>query len=170
MLISKKMNAALNEQVGHEMSASTEYLQIAAYFAGEGLNKLAGRFFAQSNEERTHALRLAKFIVEAGADLQIPALPAPRYQFKSPLEAVQAALDWEKTVTKQINGLADLAQKESDHLSYNTLTWFVKEQLEEVSSMENLLKLVQRAGNNMLYVDYTVGSEKKAEGGEADKS
>jgi ferritin len=34
------------------------------------------------------------------------------------------------------------------------LQWFVTEQLEEVSSMEHLLKLVQRAGEkNLLFVE-----------------
>ncbi len=161
MLISKKMNAALNEQVGNEMGASMEYLQISAYFAGEGLNRLSGLFYKQSAEERDHALRLGKYIVDAGGELQIPAIPAPQHQFKNPVEAVQAAVDWEHTVTKQINGLVDLAIKESDHLSRAMLNWFVKEQLEEVSSMENLLKLVQRGANNLLYVEYTVGAASK---------
>jgi bacterioferritin B len=170
MMISKKMNAALNEQVGHELGASLQYLQIAAYFAGEGFGRLAGLFFKQSAEERDHALRLGKYIIDAGGELQIPALPAPRHQFKSALEAVQAALDWEKEVTAQINALVELALKESDHLSYHTLGWFVKEQLEEVSSMEHLVKLVQRFGNNLLYVENTVAGEKKAEGGESASS
>jgi ferritin len=169
MLISKKMNAALNEQVGHELGASLQYVQIASYFAGEGLNRLSGLFFKQSGEERDHALRLIKYILEAGAEVQIPAIPAPRPQFKNATDAVQAALDWEKEVTRQINGLVELALKESDHLSYHVLGWFVKEQLEEVSSMENLLKLVQRAGQNLLYLDYSVSAEKKAPSGKADQ-
>jgi ferritin len=167
MMISKKMNAALNEQIGHEFGASMQYLQVAAYFAGEGLNKLAGYFFKQSGEERDHALRLGKYVVDAGGQLEIPAIPAPKYQFKNALEAVQLALDWEKEVTRQINSLVELALKESDHLSYNILGWFVKEQLEEVSSMDNLLKIVQRAGNNLLYVDHTLTHENKPAGGEA---
>ncbi|MBI5384344.1 MAG: ferritin [Verrucomicrobia bacterium] len=161
MLISKKMNAALNEQVGHEFGASLQYVEIAAYFSGEGLNRLAGHFFKQSAEERDHALRLVKYVLDAGGEVQIPALPAPRSQFKTPVDAVQAAIDWELEVTKQISALTDLAIKESDHLTRETLGWFLTEQVEEVSSMENLLKLVQRAGNNLLYVENTLSGEKK---------
>jgi bacterioferritin B len=169
MLISKKMNAALNEQVGHELGASLQYVQIASYFSSEALGKLSGLFFKQSGEERDHAMRLVKFIIDAGGEVQIPSIPAPKHQFKSAVEAVQAALTWEIEVTRQINGLVDLALKENDHLSHVTLSWFVKEQLEEVSSMDNLLKLVQRAGNNLLYVDHNLVHEKKeggSEGGE----
>ena len=168
MLISKKMNAALNEQIGHEFGASMQYLQIAAYFAGEGLNRLAGFFFKQSGEDRDHALRLGKYLVEAGARLEIPAIPAPKYEFKSAVQAVQLALDWEKEVTRQINSLVELALKESDHLTYHILGWFVKEQLEEVSAMDNVLKIVQRAGNNLLYADHTLTHEKKTGGAEGD--
>lgn len=169
MLISKKMNAALNEQVGHELGASLQYVQIASYFSGEALGKLSGLFFKQSAEERDHAMRLVKYIIDTGGEVQIPAIAAPKHQFKSAVEAVQAALNWEIEVTRQINGLVDLALKENDHLSHVTLSWFVKEQLEEVSSMDNLLKLVQRAGNNLLYVDHNLVHEKReggSEGGE----
>jgi ferritin len=58
------------------------------------------------------------------------------------------------TVTKQINGLVDLAIAESDHISRNFLQWFVNEQLEEVSSMEQLLSIVRRAGESgLLFVE-----------------
>ena len=70
-----------------------------------------------------------------------------------PEEAVKLSLDWEETVTKQINGLVDLAGKENDHTSHTFLQWFVNEQLEEVSSMDMLLKHVRRAGENLLFVE-----------------
>jgi len=57
---------------------------------------------------------------------------------------VKLSLDWEITVTKQINELVDLAGKENDHTSHTFLQWFVNEQLEEVSSMDMLLKMVKR--------------------------
>jgi ferritin len=63
-------------------------------------------------------------------------------------------LNWEVTVTKQINGLVDLAIKENDHITRNFLQWFVNEQLEEVSSMETLLSIVRRAGEGgLLFVE-----------------
>jgi ferritin len=78
---------------------------------------------------------------------------APKSVFASADEAVQLSVDWEVTVTKQINALADLAQKEADHITENFLQWFVNEQLEEVSSMETLLGIIKRAGPNLLFVE-----------------
>ena len=154
MLISKKMNAAINEQIGYEFAASLQYVAIASHFAGEGLTCLADHFYKQANEERDHAMRFVNYINEAGGRVGIPAIKAPKSEFKTVEDAVKLSLDQEKEVTKKINDLVELAIKESDHISHNMLSWFVKEQLEEVSSMDNLLKVVQRAGEkNLLYVE-----------------
>jgi bacterioferritin B len=154
MLISQKMNAAINEQIGNEFAASLQYVAIAAHFAGEGLNELAGKFYRQAEEERDHAMRFVRYVVDAGGRVAIPAVTAPKNRFKSVEEAVRLSLEWEQTVTQQVNTLVSLAVEESDYISQNILGWFVKEQLEEVSSMENLLKVVQRAGEkDLLYVE-----------------
>ncbi|MBW3636159.1 MAG: ferritin [Armatimonadetes bacterium] len=153
-LISDKMNAALNEQIGNEMSASMQYIAIAAYFDSEDLLELARHFYRQSEEERTHALRFLKFVVDAGASVEMGALPQPQNRFNLAEEAIQKALDGEITVTRQINALVDMATRENDHITHNFLQWFVTEQLEEVSSTSTLLKIVQRAGeSNLLMVE-----------------
>ncbi|MEX2180944.1 MAG: ferritin [Gemmatimonadaceae bacterium] len=150
-MISKPMNAALNEQVGNEFAASHQYVAIAGYFDGEGLPALAAHFFKQSAEERDHAMRFVKYILDAGGTLKIPQIPAPRATFKGAADAVKLALDSELRVTKQINEIVDLAIKEKDHLSKNALEWFVNEQREEVSSMDTLLRMVKRAGEPGLF-------------------
>jgi ferritin len=154
MQISAEMNAALNEQIGHEFEASIQYVSIATYFDGEGLPQLAQRFYTQAHEERDHAMRLVKYLVDADGAVQIPALAAPRANFRSAEEAVGLSLEWELAVTKQINGLMDLAIKENDHMSKNMLEWFVGEQREEVASMDTLLRMVRRAGEGgLLFVE-----------------
>ena len=153
MMISDKMSEALNEQVGHEFGAYLQYLSIASYFESESLPELAGFFFAQAEDERSHAMKFVKYINDAGANLTIPAIPAPRHQYESAEVAVRLSLDWEKTVTRQINSIMDLAMQEKDYLSRGFLDWFVDEQMEEISTMESLLKTVQRAGDNLLLVE-----------------
>jgi len=150
MLISKTMNSALNKQVGNEFSASLQYVSIAAYCSVEGLPIFADHFYKQASEERDHAMRFVKFILDAGGSVEIPAIPAPKVGFKSVQAAVKLSLDQEKEVTRDINQLTELAIKESDHITHTFLAWFLKEQLEEVSSMDNLLKMVQRAGEDRL--------------------
>ena len=154
MLISKEMNDRLNEQIGNEFGASLQYVAIAAHFDQEGLPALARHFYKQAIEERDHAMRFVKFVVDADGRLKIPAVPACKCDFASAEQAVEMSLGWEMTVTKQINDLVDLAIKEKDHMSKNFLDWFVQEQLEEVSSMDTLLRMVRRAGEKgLLFVE-----------------
>lgn len=170
MLISERMNEALNEQIGHEFGASIQYVAIAAHFDSEGLPTLARHFYKQSTEERDHAMRFVKFALDADGRVEIPAIPAPRSKFVSAEEAVQLSLDWEMRVTKQINSLMDLAIKENDHITKNFLQWFMNEQLEEVSSMDTLLRLVRRAGEKgLIFVEnYLAGLHPSALTAEGD--
>jgi bacterioferritin B len=93
-------------------------------------------------------------VVETGGEVAIPAIPAVRSGFGSAEEAVQLSLDQEQTVTRQINTLMDQAIATNDHAARTMLEWFVTEQVEEVSSMETLLRMVQRAGESgLLFVE-----------------
>ncbi len=153
MLTSQKIIDAVNEQIGYEFSASLQYYAIAAHFAAEALPQLSQHFFKQAEEEKGHALRFMKYIVDAGGRVVIPAIQAPQSNFKDAEGPVKLSLDQEIHVTNQINGLVELARNENDYITINFLQWFLTEQLEEVSSMDNLLKIVQRAGDNLLQAD-----------------
>jgi ferritin len=150
MLISKVLNQAMDAQIGSELGASNQYLVIASYFDNESLPELASFFFRQSDEERMHAMKFLRYILDAGGKVEIPAIPAPPTDIKSAEMAAQMALDWEMEVTKQINNLMDLAIKENDHIAQDFLRWFVTEQLEEVSTMDELLSVIRRAGESQL--------------------
>lgn len=145
-LISEALNKQMNEQIGHEFGASLQYVNIAAYFDDAGLPVLTQHFFRQADEEREHAMKFVRYLLDAGGKVAIPAIPAPRNEFSSAEEAVSLALQWEYTVTKQINALLDQATGERDYVAHDFLEWFAREQLEEVSSMDTLLKMVRRAG------------------------
>lgn len=158
-LISKKVAAALNAQVGMEFLASLQYEGIAAWFKLEGLPRLHAHFAKQAEEERDHAHRFIKYILEAGVGLEIPAIPAPKCHFKSAVDAVQLALQHELKVTDSIKAILALAEKEGDRFTQNSLQWFIKEQLEEVSSADELLQIVKRAGDaGMLFVEHYIAN------------
>ena len=153
MLISKELEAAMNAQVGSEFGASLQYVNIASYFDADSLPQLAAFFYRQADEEKVHAMKFVHYIVDAGGQVRVPSVEEPKFDFQSAKEAVQAALDWEVEVTKQINALMDLAIEQNDHIGQDFLRWFVSEQLEEVSTMDTLLTVVDRAGDNMLWVE-----------------
>jgi bacterioferritin B len=153
MPLSAKMNAALNEQIGVEYGAALQYIAIGAYFAAEHFKELSERFYAQAEEEQMHGVRLLQYIIESEGQVRFPSIPAPVNTFQNAEEAVQLSLDSEKRVTALINSLADLARDEADQTTRNMLSWFLTEQLEEVSSMTGMLRLVQRARDNLLLVE-----------------
>lgn len=95
-------------------------------------------------------MKFVRYILDAGGRVAIPAIPAPRANFGSAEEAVALSLEWEYTVTKQINALLDRASSERDYVAHDFLEWFAREQLEEVSSMDTLLKMVRRSGEARL--------------------
>ena len=150
MLISEAMNKHMNEQIGHEFGASLQYVNIAAYFDDAGLPVLRDHFFTQADEEREHAMKFVRYLLDANASVEIPAIPAPRHKFTSAEDAVSLALESENRVTKQIIALLERATSEKDYLSHDFLEWFAREQLEEVSSMDMLLKMVRRSGESGL--------------------
>jgi ferritin len=152
MLISKELESAINAQIGHELEASHQYIQIAAYFDALPLRKTAAMFLKQSEEEREHAMKFVKYVMETGGQVAIPAIPAGKVTFASAAEAVQYALDWEWEVTRKINALMDIAKKEKDYLAEEFLGWFVTEQLEEVSHMDGLLRVVKQVGDKNIFM------------------
>ncbi|MCM2270573.1 MAG: ferritin [Thermoanaerobaculia bacterium] len=166
LLASPKLLAALNSQVGNEIHASLQYTSIAAHFDAENLPELSAFFARQATEERDHALKFVGFVVDVGGRVEIPAIAAPKHRFASAAEAVRLSLDWERTVTDQIYALVEIANAERNHIALRFLDWFVNEQLEEITLMDQLLSLVERAGDNLLLIeDYLSRNSLVAEGG-----
>lgn len=79
--------------------------------------------------------------------VHFPAIPAASTGFKSAADAVAQALKWERTVTEQFQTMAKIALAESDYVGFQFLQWFLEEQVEEVSSMEKYLALVESGIN-----------------------
>ena len=165
MLISANLAKAFNQQIANEFGASMQYVSIAAHFTQRHLTLLAKLFFEQAEEEREHAMKFVKYLLDTKADLAIGTIAAATPTFSSAEAAVEAALNWEKEVTRQITGLMDLAIKENDYLAQSFLQWFVDEQLEEMVKMERLLSIIRQSGEkNLLMVEaYLVHVEKSKE-------
>jgi bacterioferritin B len=159
---------ALNEQVAHEFAASQQYVAIAVYYDTETLPGLASHFYRQALEERNHAMMIVQYLLDSDHAVVVPGVEAPRTDFSDPAAPVALALEQEKKVTEQIVALARLAREEGDLVGEHFLGWFLDEQREEVASMSDLLRIVERAAdsNILLVEDYLarvgVGGEEPA--------
>ena len=149
----------VNQQIGHELAASNQYVAVAVHFDVETLPRLRDYFYRQAVEERNHAMMLIQYLLDSGHQPVIPAVTAPRSAFPDIVEPVALALEQERRVTQQFNGLMAQARQDSDFTSEQFLNWFLKEQVEEVSSMSDLLTIVGRSRENPLWVEEYLGRE-----------
>lgn len=147
----------LNAQIAHEFAAHQQYVAIAVHYDAETLPRLAQFFYAQALEERGHAMMMVQYLLDAGSDVTTPGIAAPQSRFGDIVEPVALALAQEQRVTEQINALAGTARAAGDYASEQFMQWFIKEQVEEVASMNALLTIVERSRDNpMLAEDYLV--------------
>jgi ferritin len=149
----------LNEQIGHEFAAHQQYVAIAVHYDAETLPQLAGFFYRQALEERDHAMMMVQYLLDCDQKVAIPANDAPRSDFGGIVEPVRAALEQEKRVTEQISALAAIARESGDYQSEQFMQWFLKEQVEEVSTMSDLLRVVERTEDDPLRAEDWVARE-----------
>jgi ferritin len=150
----------LNEQIGHEFAASQQYVAIAVYFDAETLPRLAAFFYQQSVEERNHAMMLVQYLLDVGEEVGIPGVAPPETSFDDIVEPVALALEQEKRVTSQISALAGAAREEGNYMGEQFMQWFIKEQVEEVSSMSDLVAIVERSRENPMIAEEYLARER----------
>jgi len=123
--LSPKMKKALNDQVGLEGLASNSYLAMASWCEVTGYKGAADYFYAQSDEERTHMIKIL----------------------------IKTALKNEQTVTIAIHKMVEITQKEKDHSTYAFLEWFVNEQVQEETKFETLLQKFDLIGRDKIAIN-----------------
>jgi bacterioferritin B len=143
----------LNEQIAYEFAAHQQYVAAAVYYDAETLPQLARFFYAQALEERDHAMMMVQYLIDADARVIVPGVAAPQVDFDDIVAPVALALDQEKRVSEQINALAATARAESDYTSEQFVQWFIKEQVEEVATMSDLLRVVERSRDRPMEVE-----------------
>jgi ferritin len=142
---------ALNKQIANEFSAHQQYVAAAAYYESETLPQLAAFFYRQAIEERTHAMMMVQYLLDTDQEVVVPGVEAPETSFTDIVGPVSMALEQERRVTDEINELFKLARETSDYQGEQFMQWFVREQIEEVKTMTDLLQVVERAREDPLH-------------------
>jgi bacterioferritin B len=156
----------VNRQIGNEFTASNQYIAVAVHYDVETLPRLRDFFYRQAVEERNHGMMLIQYLLDSGHRPEIPSVGAPRGEFADIVEPVAVALEQEQRVTEQFNALMAQARQDNDFTSEQFLNWFLKEQVEEVSSMSDLLAIVERAVENPLWAEEYLAREGIGEEGD----
>jgi ferritin len=153
----------LNEQIGNEFAAHQQYVACAIHYDAQTMPQMAAFFYGQALEERDHAMMMVKFLLDTDCEVKIPGVAAPHTSFDNLLAPVELALAQEKQVTEQIFALTRTAREENDFAAEQFMQWFIKEQVEEVATMNDLLAVVTRAGEDINAVEEYMRREQSAD-------
>ncbi|CAN0572974.1 unnamed protein product [Ectocarpus sp. 12 AP-2014] len=146
--MNKSIEVLLNDQIKYEANASMHYMAMASWADAEGYNGIAEFFYAQSEEERVHMIKLIKFVNERGGAVVIPALEKPKASFDSLAELFADFLKSEMFVTEQINHVIYECLNKKDYNVHNFMQWYVTEQLEEEAVARTLLDKLNIIGDD----------------------
>ncbi len=166
-MLNKTIEAALNDQIKHELESAYLYLSMSAYCQSLSLPGFAHWLRHQYEEENEHAMRIYDYVHERGGRVILQAIAEPKSEFGSPLEVFQQVLEHERKVTGLINKLYELAVKENDYATQVMLQWFINEQVEEESTASGIidqLKLVGDSGPGLYKIDRHLGKRGVQEG------
>ena len=148
MAITKKMEDAFNDQINKEYYSEYLYLAMKTMFANMNLEGFVNWFDIQVQEERAHAEGMYNYVLERGGNVELFAIDKPEIKGSTPLEIFKQVLEHEQFVTSRINALADVADEVKDRAALIFLNWYIKEQVEEESSVGNVLAKLELIGDD----------------------
>jgi bacterioferritin B len=156
---------ALNDQIANEFGASMQYVGAAVYYDNETLPRLAAFFYRQALEEHDHAMMMVQYLIDTDEEVRIPDITSQQTHFDDAVSPVRMSLEQEKRVGEEINALFKLARDTDEFRAEQFMQWFVKEQVEEVALMSDLLNVVERSSDNLPLVEDYLAREQPGEEG-----
>lgn len=147
-MLEEKIAKLINEQVNKELYSAYLYLSFANYYEDEGLDGFAHWYEIQAQEERDHAFKMRRYLIDNGISVTFDAIAKPEKDFKGHLEPLEAGLEHERYVTSLIQAIYSAAFEQRDFKTMQFLDWFVKEQVEEEKNADDLIKKMKLYGSD----------------------
>lgn len=147
-MLEEKIAKLINEQVNKELYSAYLYLSFANYYEDEGLDGFAHWYEIQAQEERDHAFKMRRYLIDNGISVTFDAIAKPEKDFKGHLEPLEAGLEHERYVTSLIQTIYGAAFELRDFKTMQFLDWFVKEQVEEEKNADDLIKKMKLYGSD----------------------
>jgi ferritin len=160
---SERFVEALNEQIGNEFAAAHQYVAVGVHYEAETFPRLAHFFYEQAEEEREHAMKMVRYLLDTSSPVNLGAVKAPSSQFADHVEPVRVALEQERKVSVQIAKLLELARETNDHASERFMQDFVEEQVEEEATMQDLLAVAERTREIPMLLEEYLARDKPGE-------
>jgi ferritin len=169
MTLPPALEKALNDQINLEFQSAYSYLGMAAYFEHTAFSGFAQWMKLQGQEELSHAQKFFAYVVDRGGKVQLKALPQPKCDYATALEAFQASLAHEQQVSASICALYELATAEKDYATLSFLKWFLDEQVEEEKTVTDMIVKLEFVGENrngLYHIDKLAAKRAAADEGE----
>lgn len=147
-MLEKRIADLINEQVNKELYSAYLYLSFANYYEDEGLDGFAHWYEIQAQEERDHAFKMRRYLIDNGISVKFDAIAKPENVFQNHLDPLEAGLEHEKYVSSLIHTIYNAAFEQKDFKTMQFLDWFVKEQIEEEKNAEDLIKKMNLFGSD----------------------
>lgn len=147
-MLKDTIQIGLNRQIELESESSQYYLSMASWAETLGMNGVAAFLYRHSDEERTHMIKLFRYINERGGHAVAPAIREPKKTFDSVVQLFELILEHEIMVSAEINHLVEICLAEKDYTTHNFLQWYVAEQIEEEALARNVLDKLNLIGGD----------------------
>ncbi|KAI1301745.1 Soma ferritin [Halotydeus destructor] len=145
--------AGINKQINMELYASYVYLSMAHYFDRDdvALKGFYKYFIKSSDEEREHAQKFIKYQHKRGGRVVLQNIDKPTVdEWGSGLEAMEAALQLEKTVNQSLLDLHGVAGGKNDPQMCDFLeNEFLEEQVEAIKEISDHITNLKRVGSGL---------------------
>ena len=139
-MLNKNVAKLLNEQVNKEFYSAYLYMDMANYYADQGLDGFENWFYIQTQEERDHAMLFRQYILNNGESVVLSEVAAPNEKYDNYKAPLVKALEHEQYVTASINKIYQAAYNIGDFRTMQFLDWFIKEQGEEEKNADDNIK------------------------------
>jgi ferritin len=159
-MLSERFVAALNDQIGREFGAAHQYVAIGAHYEAETFPQLAHFFYEQAEEERGHAMKMVRYLLERDSPPQLGEIAAPTTGFSDHIEPLKLALEQERSVSVRISEIFAIARETKDYAGEQFMQWFVEEQVEEEATMQTLLAVAERTRDIPMLLEEYMAREK----------
>lgn len=147
-MISKKVEAALNNQISLEGQSSQFYLAMASWAENKGFGGTCEFLYRQADEERIHMLKLVRYVNERGGTAIISQLNTPPTDFESLVNVFKLLLSHELNITAKVNDVVHVCMEERDYTTTNFMQWFLSEQIEEEATARSIMDRINLIGND----------------------
>lgn len=161
MPICEKMEKAINAQINAEFYSAFLYLSMAAQCQTLRFKGLSNWFTIQYQEEVAHAMGFLNYLTERGGTVLLTAIDGPQTEWKGPVDMFETTCSHEAKVTAMINNLSSLAMETKDFAALQFFGWYVKEQVEEEATADEILGQLRMSEDNpsaMLMLDRELGA------------